>query len=161
MKKNSTKSLKWLTGAVIVLGLIALGPITCQTFGFFYGYPVQQKAEWIEGLKGLQVSIIILRMIGGLAFSALLTMFIYYTAKGAKAGILFPKQNFGILIGSAISLFVYRFFYDNTDLLSLANDHTRAICVSTDSLLFALIIVAFAMMYRIASKVSEENSLTI
>ena len=45
MKKNSTKSLKWLTGAVIVLGLIALGPITCQTFGFFYGYPVQQKAE--------------------------------------------------------------------------------------------------------------------
>ena len=49
MKKNSTKSLKWLTGAIIVLGLLALSVITCQTFGFFYGYPVRQEAVWIEG----------------------------------------------------------------------------------------------------------------
>ena len=45
MKKNSTKSLKWLTGAVIVLGLLALAIITVQSIGFFTGTP--QKAVWI------------------------------------------------------------------------------------------------------------------
>lgn len=160
MKKNSTKSLYTVLGIALFLAIFNAIHVSIFCIGAFIK-PENWGVEWLEYDTWMQYAVLIGRMIGGLAFSALLTMFIYYTAKGAKAGILFPKQNFRILIGSAISLFVYRFFYDNTDLLSLANDHPRAICVSTDSLLYALIIVAFAMMYRIASKVSEENNLTI
>ena len=109
----------------------------------------------------MQYAVLIGRMVGRLVYSALLTIFICNTAKAAKTGILFPKQNFGILIGSAVSLFVYRFFYDNVSLLHLGDDQIRAICISSDSLIYSLIIVAFALMYRVASKVSEENNLTI
>ena len=160
MRKESTKGLYTLLGITLFLAIFNAAHVSIYCIGGILR-PENWGIKWMEHDTWMQYAVLIGRMIGGLAFSALLTMFIYYTAKGAKAGILFPKQNFRILIGSAISLFVYRFFYDNTDLLSLANDHPRAICVSTDSLLYALIIVACAMMYRIASKVSEENNLTI
>ena len=101
MKKNSTKSLKWLTGAIIVLGLLALSVITCQTFGFFYGYPVRQEAVWIEGFKGMQVSIIILRFIGAITCFALLLAFLFNAIKAQKNGVLFPRKNIGILFGLA------------------------------------------------------------
>jgi uncharacterized membrane protein len=90
MKKSSTKSLIWLTGAVIVLGLIALAVITCQTFGYFYGQPVQQKAVWIEGFKGMQVSIMIMRLIGAICCFALLLSFLFNSIKAQNNGILFP-----------------------------------------------------------------------
>ena len=106
MKKNSTKSLKWLTGAIIALSLIALSVITCQTFGFFYGYPVQQEAVWIEGFKGMQVSIIILRLIGTITCFVLLLAFLFNSIKAQMTGVLFPRKNIGLLFGLAAASFI-------------------------------------------------------
>lgn len=160
MKKESTKGLYTVLGISLFLAVFNAIHVSLYCIGGILR-PENWGIEWLEHDTWMQYAVLIGRMVGGLAFSALLTIFIYNTAKAAKEGTLFPKQNFPVLIGSAVSLFVYRFFYDNTDLLNLAADQTRAICISTDSLLFALIIVAFALMYRIASKVSEENNLTI
>lgn len=160
MRKESTKGLYTLLGITLFLAIFNAAHVSIYCIGGILR-PENWGIQWLEHDTWMQYTVLIGRMIGGLAFSAFLTMFIYNTSKAAREGILFPKKNFGVLIGSAISLFVYRFFYDNMELLSLADDQTRAICVSTDSLLFALIIVAFALMYRIASKVSEENNLTI
>ena len=44
MKKNSTKSLKWLTGVTIVSGIFYILMLGCQTAGYFFGYPVAQRA---------------------------------------------------------------------------------------------------------------------
>ena len=160
MRKESTKGLYTLLGITLFLAIFNAAHVSIYCIGGILS-PENWGIKWLEHDTWMQYAVLIGRMIGGLAFSVFLTMFIYNTSKAAREGILFPKKNFGVLIGSAISLFVYRFFYDNMELLSLADDQTRAICVSTDSLLFALIIVAFALMYRIASKVSEENNLTI
>lgn len=160
MRKESTKGLYTLLGITLFLAIFNAAHVSIYCIGGIL-WPENWGIKWMEHDTWMQYAVLIGRMIGGLAFSVFLTMFIYNTSKAAREGILFPKKNFGVLIGSAISLFVYRFFYDNMELLSLADDQTRAICVSTDSLLFALIIVAFALMYRIASKVSEENNLTI
>ena len=157
MKKNSTKSLKWLTGAIIVLGLLALSVITCQTFGFFYGYPVRQEAVWIEGFKGMQVSIIILRFIGAITWFALLLAFLFNAIKAQKNGILFPRKNIGILFGLAASSFI--------TLLCRGNMHIvmgeRHINIGVAELIAPLIICIVALIYRNAVQVSEENSLTI
>ena len=157
MKKNSTKSLKWLTGAVIVLGLIALAVITVQSFGFFYGYPVQQKAEWIEGLKGMQVSVIILRLIGAITCFILLLAFLFSSIKAQKNGVLFPRKNVGILFSLAAASFL--------TLLCSGNMHivlgTRQIEIGFTELFVPIIICIVALIYRNAVQVSEENSLTI
>ena len=85
MEKNSTKSLKWLTGAVIILGLLALAIITVQSIGFFTGTP--QKAVWIEGFKSMQVSIIILKLIGSITCFSLLLAFLFNSIKAQKSGV--------------------------------------------------------------------------
>ena len=157
MKKNSTKSLKWLTGAITALSLIALSVITCQTFGFFYGYPVQQEAVWIEGFKGMQVSIIILRLIGTITCFALLLAFLFNSIKAQKNRVLFPRKNIGILFGLATASFI--------TLLCIGNMHIvmgeRHINIGFTELIVPIIICIVALIYRNAVQVSEENSLTI
>ena len=157
MKKSSTKSLIWLTGAVIVLGLIALAVITCQTFGFFYGHPVQQKAVWIEGFKGMQVSIMILKLIGSITCFSLLLSFLFNSIKAQKSGVLFPRKNVGLLFGLAAASFI--------TLLCSGNMHivmgTRQIEIGFTELFVPVIICIVALIYRNAVLVSEENSLTI
>ena len=103
MKQNSTKSLYTVLGIALFLAIFnAAIHVSVFCIGSFIK-PENWGVEWLEHDTWMQYAILIGRMIGGLAFSVLLTMFICYTAKAAKAGILFPKQNFGILIGSAIS----------------------------------------------------------
>ena len=105
MKTNTTRSLKWLTGAVIALGLMALVLFTVQSFGFFTGTP--QKAVWIEGFKGMQVSIIILRLIGSITCFSLILAFLFNSIKGQKNGELFQRKNIGILFGLAAASFIF------------------------------------------------------
>ena len=155
MKKNSTKSLKWLTGAVIVLGLLALAIITVQSIGFFTGTP--QKAVWIEGFQGMQVSIIILKLIGSITCFFLLLAFLFNSIKAQKDGVLFPRKNIGLLFGLAAASFI--------TLLCSGNMHivmgTRQIELGFTELFVPIIICIVALIYRNAVQVSEENSLTI
>ena len=157
MKKNPTKSLKWLTGAVIVLSLIALSVITCQTFGFFYEYPVQQKAVWIEGFKGMQVSIIMLRLLGAITCFAILLAFLFNSITAQKNRVLFPRKNIGILFGLAVASFI--------TLLCSGNMHIvmgeRYINIGFTELIVPIMICIVALIYRNAVQVSEENNLTI
>ena len=155
MKKNSTKSLKWLTGAVIVLGLLALALITVQSFGFFTGTP--QKAVWIEGFKGMQISLIILRLVGAITSFALLLAFLFNSIKAQNNGVLFPRKNIGILFGLAATTFITLFCMGNMHLMAGA----RHIGIGTDELFVPIIICIVAIIYRNAVQVSEENNLTI
>ena len=155
MKKNSTKSLKWLTGAVIVIGLMALALITVQSFGFFSGTP--QKAVWIEGFKGMQISLIILRLVGAISSFALLLAFLFNSIKAQNNGVLFPRKNVGILFGLAVTTFITLFCMENMHLMA----GTRHISFGFDELFVPIIICIVAIIYRNAVQVSEENSLTI
>ncbi|MBE6239495.1 MAG: hypothetical protein E7113_05530 [Bacteroidales bacterium] len=155
MKTNTTRSLKWLTGAVIALGLMALALFTVQSFGFFTGTP--QKAVWIEGFKGMQVSIIILRLIGSITCFSLILAFLFNSIKGQKNGELFLRKNIGILFGLAAASFI--------TLLCSGNMHIvmgeRHINIGFTELFVPIIICIVALIYRNAVQVSEENSLTI
>lgn len=155
MKTNTTRSLKWLTGAVIALGLMALVLFTVQSFGFFTGTP--QKAVWIEGFKGMQVSIIILRLIGSITCFSLILAFLFNSIKGQKNGELLQRKNIGILFGLAAASFI--------TLLCSGNMHIvmgeRHINIGFTELFVPIIICIVALIYRNAVQVSEENSLTI
>ena len=155
MKQNSTKSLKWLTGIAVFFSLIATARITVQTLGFFYGRP--QPAVWIDGLEVLQGSIAILRLLGGIALFGLLIAFLLNSIKGLKSGVLFPRKNISILFWAAAASFIFLFCNTNIDLVL----GKRVFQLDIQEILVPTIICAFAIMYKVACKVSEENSLTI
>ncbi len=155
MKQNSTKSLKWLTGIAVFFSLIATARITVQTLGFFYGRP--QPAEWIDGLEVFQGSIAILRLLGGIALFGLLIAFLLNSIKGLKSGVLFPRKNISILFWAAAASFIFLFCNTNIDLVL----GKRVFQLDIQEILVPTIICAFAIMYKVVCKVSEENSLTI
>ena len=160
MKKNSTKKLYTVLGIILFISTVNALHATCQGIGGLIS-PESFGIEWLEMDKWMQITVLVGRMVGGLVFSALLYAFTINTIKGYKAGVLFPRKNFGILIACSVALFVYMFCYDNMALVGIANDAVRQIVLDLNTVVCSMTIVVFDLMYKIAIKVSEENSLTI
>ena len=160
MKKNSTKKLYTVLGIILFISTVNALHATCQGIGGLIS-PESFGIEWLEMDKWMQITVLVGRMVGGLVFSALLYSFTINTIKGYKAGVLFPRKNFGILIACSVALFVYMFCYDNMALVGIANDAVRQIVLDLNTVVCSMTFVVFALMYKIAIKVSKENSLTI
>ena len=160
MKKNSTKKLYTVLGIILFISTVNALHATCQGIGGLIS-PESFGVEWLEMDKWMQITVLVGRMVGGLVFSALLYAFTINTIKGYKAGVLFPRKNFGILIACSVALFVHMFCYDNMALVGIANDAVRQIVLDLNTVVCSMTFVVFALMYKIAIKVSEENSLTI
>lgn len=157
MKQNSIKSITAISIAIMVFcGLSALLVIVQGFFGFVS--PENVGVIWSEEIKGFQMLVALGRMLGGAAFFGLITAFLIKSIKGLRNGVLFPASNVPILYFSALALFIYNFCYANGGILTGA-DHN--LLLDTDDITISLIIVIFAMIYKIAVKISDENSLTI
>ena len=157
MEKNSTKSIKWLTGVVICIGLIALVILGAQTIGFFFGKSVAQKVVWIEGAEVFQVLIAILRFIAGAVLYVSMAGFMLNTLKALNDGVLFPRINIRLLFWAAGSALVFLLCNTNVPMIH----GVRVFQIDAEEILVPAIICTFAIVYRNAVKVSEENSLTI
>ena len=157
MKKNSTKSLKWLFGLAIFFGALYLVLRGVQTCSLLFGAPNPSQVEWTDGIRGLQASVIILHFAGFVALFTLLTLFIFNSIKALKDGTLFPRKNVGLLFGCAAASFVSYLCSSNMHLLH----GTREIHINFPEIILPAVICIFAIIYRIAVQVSEENSLTI
>ena len=157
MKQNSTKPLKWLTGVIGALGLISVIGLAAQTMGFFWGFPISQKAVWIDDMEYLQAGIAIFRLLGGTTLFISLIVFMFNSIKALNNGILFPRKNIFWLFCAAATSFIFLFCETNV-LLVLGE---QQICLDFEEILVPAIISTFALIYRVAVQVSEENSLTI
>ena len=160
MRKNSTKKLYTVLGVILFISTVNALHVTIQGIGGLVS-PDSFGIQWLNTDKWMQVTVLVGRMVGGLVFSALLYAFTINTVKGYKAGVLFPRKNFGILMACSVALFVYLFCYDNMQLVGLPNDAVRQIELDLNTVISSLTFVVFALMYKVAVKVSEENSLTI
>jgi hypothetical protein len=159
MKQNSIKSITAISIAIMVFcGLSAFIVIVQGIFGFVS--PENVGVIWSAEMeiKTFQIFIAIGRILGGAFFFGLITAFLVKTIKGLKNGILFPASNVRILYFSALALFVYNFCYNNGGILTGGESN---LLLDTDDITISLIVVAFAMIYKIAVKISDENSLTI
>lgn len=157
MKQNSTKSLKWLTAVTVSCGAIYLVMIGFQTFALFSNSPHLQKADWQDDIRILQGSIAIFRFLGAAGSLACLTAFLINSVKALNNGILFPRRNIGILFYTAASTFVFMVCDSNIQILF----GSRSINLGYFEILVPVVICAFAIIYRVAVRISEENSLTI
>lgn len=157
MEKTSTRSLKWLAGLIIFFGAFYLAVLGVQTCSSLFGAPNPSQVSWSEDIRFLQNFVIIFKFAGALAFFILLTSFIFNCIKALKDGTLFPRKNVRILYGCAAATFISLFCNSNMHLLQ----GTRAIHLDFAEVFVPMVICAFAIIYRIAVQVSEENSLTI
>jgi hypothetical protein len=157
MKQNSIKSITAISIAIMVFcGLSALLVIVQGFFGFVS--PEKVGVVWLDEMKTFQIFIATGRILGGAFYFGLITAFLVKTIKGLKNGILFPASNVRILYFSALALFVYNFCYNNGGILTGGESN---LILDTDDIAISLILVVFAMIYKIAVKISDENSLTI
>lgn len=157
MKQNSTRSLKVTASAVMFICAVNAIHVTIQGLGIIAS-PEEFGASWFTDAKWLQITMLVGRIIGGLGFSVLISLFIIRSFRALKNGTIFPKGNIPLLYASAGALFLYRFCYTN---MAMATGLDRNICINSDDLIMPLLLVMFAMVYTIAVRISEENRLTI
>ena len=158
--KSSANKLYTVLGVILFLSTVNALHVTYQGIGGLVN-PDRFGIQWFDMEKWIQVTVLVGRMLGGLVFSALLYAFTINTIKGYKAGVLFPRKNFGILMACSVALFIYVFCYDNMQILGVSNYPVRQIELDLNTVVSSLTFVVFALLYKVAIKVSEENSLTI
>ncbi len=156
MKRDSTKSITATAVIIIIFCALSAALVIGQSIIMLIK-PAAIGVVWSDTNMGLQMLVAIGRPLGGAAFFILITTFLVKTIKGLKNGILFPSANVPILYSSAIALFIYNFCYSNGGILT----GKELLLIDTDDVAISLIFVVFAMIYKIAVRVSEENSLTI
>ena len=157
MKQSSIKSVSGMSVAILVFcGLSALF-VSVQGCVTFLS-PEQVGTVWLDELKGFQVLVAVGKILGGVSFFGLIAAFLIKSIRALKNGILFPAANVPVLYWSAFVLFVYNFCKSNVGILT-GSEHN--LLLDLDDVAVSLIFVVFAMLYKIAVKVSDENSLTI
>ena len=157
MKQNSIKSITAISIAIMVFcGLSAIMVIVQGIVGFVS--PENMGVVWSDELINFQIVIASGRILGGTAFFCLITAFLVKTIKGLNNGTLFPASNVRILYFSALALFISNFCCSNVGIMTGSASN---LLLDTDDITISLILVLFAMIYKIAVKISEENRLTI
>lgn len=157
MKQNSIKSITAISIAIMAFcGLSALLVIVQGFVGFVS--PEQVGVIWSDELMAFQIVVASGRILGGVAFFALITAFLVKTIRGLKNGVIFPASNVPILYLCALTLFIYNFCYSNGGIMT---GTSKNLLLDTDDIAISLILVVFAMIYKIAVRISDENSLTI
>lgn len=157
MKQQSIKSITAMSVAIIAFcGLSALLVLVQGFIGFIS--PENIGVIWSEKIKGFQMFVALGRMLGGTAFFGLITAFLFKTIRGLKNGVIFPASNVPIIYLCALSLFIYNFCYSNGGIMT---GTSKNLLLDTDDIALSLIFVVFAMIYKIAVRISDENSLTI
>ena len=115
------------------------------------------KIVWRDNVLGWQYFIFYGRLLFGIAFDALLLLFMIKSILVLKSGAFFLKSNTYILISAAVCNLLYNFCNENIRILIY--DTYKNI---TDAMLLTpLILFAFSLIYGLAVRVSEENRLTI
>lgn len=110
----------------------------------------------------MQITIFIGRLLFKNAFYALIVVFLVKQYKAVKSGVLFPRANIGIIYTIAVCYLIGNFCHANFDTLVIPEiEGTANLVISTDTLIYAMLLLVFASIYKIAVKVSEENTLTI
>ena len=116
------------------------------------------KIVWSDDVLGWQYFIFYGRLLFGIAFDALLLLFMIKSILALKSGTFFLKSNTYILVSAAVCNLFYNFCNENIGILVHPSSYRHI----TDSMLLTpLILFAFALIYGLAVRISEENRLTI
>lgn len=156
------KTSKGMTGIAVAASLLCTVSIVwifCQSY-FISTESGEGCIEWHEELYPLQAAILTGRLLFKSMFYALIMVFLFKQIKAIKSGVLFPGVNVNILYCIAGCYLIGNICDDNIATALTSSGHT-AFVINGDTLLYAALLVIFALIYKVAVRVSEENNLTI
>ena len=162
MKTKNHKTLKGVAFTTALLCAVHIVWICAQTL-FISGIGSSEgEINWSEDVYPFQLTVLLARLLFCTAYYATIIIFIVRTIKGLKSGIIFPQSNVPLLFTTAGCYFIGTLMSDNYDniLLTQTPDATY-FAIESNTILITFIYIIFALLYKTAADVSEENNLTI
>lgn len=156
MKSSNSKSLLGIAIVIFLLSLVSISVLFVQSFDVCTN---GCDLAWREDLFQMQMIIFIGKLFFKTAFYILLFFFLIKQHKAIKNGVLFPRANVLIMYFMAAFYFMGNFCQEN--IKTFISAETPHIVLNFDTTIYTLLLIIFALMYKVAAKVSEENNLTI
>lgn len=156
MKSSNSKSLLGIAIVIFLLSLVSISVLFVQGFDVCTN---GSDLAWREDLFQMQMIIFIGKLFFKTAFYVLLFFFLIKQHKAIKNGVLFPRANVLIMYFMAAFYFMGNFCQEN--IKTFISAETPHIVLNFDTTIYTLLLIIFALMYKVAAKVSEENNLTI
>ena len=156
MKSSNSKSLLGIAIAIFLLSLVSISVLFVQSFDVCTN---GNDLAWREDLFQMQMIIFVGKLFFKTAFYILLFFFLIKQHKAIKNGVLFPRANVLIMYFMAAFYFLGNFCQEN--IKTFISAETPHIVLNFDTTIYTLLLIIFALMYKVAAKVSEENNLTI
>ncbi len=157
-----TRKIKGIRGVAVLASLlcaVSIVWILVQSYFVCTGSG-EGCIAWHDELYMLQWAIFIGRLLFKSLFYALIILFLIKQHKAIGNGVLFPSSNVKILYAIAGCYLVGNICDDNMA-TALVCGENAAFVLNGDTLLYSALLVVFALIYKVAVNVSEENNLTI
>lgn len=157
-----TKGYKGMMGVTIFASLLCVMSIVwiiVQSY-FISTESGEGCIVWHEELYPIQYTIFYGRLIFKSLFYLLIALFLFKQLKAIKNGVLFPRANVKILYGMALSYFIGNTCDENVS-TALFFENSGSLVLNSDTWLYVALLIVFALIYKVAVSVSEENNLTI
>lgn len=157
-----TKNYKGMMGITIFASLLCIVSIV---WILVQSYCISTESGegcivWHEELYPVQLCVFIGRLAFKTLFYALIMVFLIKQFKAIRNGVLFPAVNVKILYSIALCYLIGSTCDDNVA-TAVHIENSGSFVINGDTLLYAALLVIFALLYKVAVKVSEENNLTI
>lgn len=123
---------------------------------------VDGEINWDNEVLPFQLTVFTCRLLFCIAYNIAIIIFLIKTMKALKNGIIFPRSNISLLYFTAICYFIGTLSRDNFDnILLTQTPRATFFAIDSSTILITLLLVVFALLYKIAADISEENNLTI
>ena len=158
MKHSTQKSIQNLSIAILAIGGVTLIYTYVQMISQLFLNNFITPLTWNPDIKGWQIFILAARFIGITLLFILCCIFLYRTNKGLKQGEIFPKSNISLIRWSALVAALLAFVHCNYDAVVKGES---ALMIDSIVILFPLIILLFAGLYKMAYLAAKDSNLAI
>ena len=115
---------------------------------------------WHEDLYPLQAGIFAGRLLFKSMFYVMIIVFLIKQLRAIKSDVLFPCVNVKILYSTAACYLIGNICDDNMS-TTLMYKEQGAFVIDSDTILYTALLIMFALIYKVAVRIGQENSLTI
>ena len=158
MNSSTQKSIKRLSVAILIIGGLTLLYTYMQMVSQLWLDNFITPMVWNPDVKGWQIFILAARFIGVTLLYLTCCIFLCRTNKGLKDGIIFPKSNIALIRWTALVAALLAFANANYEAVVRGES---ALMIDSNFILFPLVVLLFAGLYKLAYLAAEDSNLAI
>lgn len=158
MNSSTQKSIKRLSVAILIVGGAALLYSYVQMVSQLWLDNFITPMVWNQDILGWQIFILAARFVGVTLLYILCCIFLCRTNKGLKDGVIFPKSNVALIRWTALVAALLAFANANYEAVVRGES---VLMVDSNFILFPLVVLLFAGLYKMACLAAEDSNLAI